>query len=180
MSREVQQGIGFSHGHMHRAVGNLDDLVLASDITFFQNAKVEAGPVVRHEERCHTRFVHANTDAVASDAWLSHFEEGCPDPIPISNADLIVGETIDCEIFAELSKREIASPELLFPIAVRVYLVYEDCAMLAPVTCKIALTIAFNVNPSHETPPLNGTLPYPGVDHLSFPLDIAWETDVHR
>ncbi|MGF7181885.1 hypothetical protein HDF11_003406 [Tunturiibacter psychrotolerans] len=179
MAGKIEQRIGFSYGHVHRTVRNLDDLVLAPDITFFQNAKVEARPVMRHEERCHTRFVHANTDAVASNAWLSHLEESVPDPISISNADLIIGETIDCEIFAELSKREIASPELFFPIAVRVYLVYEDCAMLAPVTCKIALTIAFNVNPSHETPPLNGTLPYPGVDYLSFPLDIAWETDVH-
>jgi hypothetical protein len=134
---------------------------------------------MRHEERCHTRFVHSNTDAVASNAWLSHLEESAPDPIPISNADLIIGEAVDSEIFTELSKCEIASPELLFPVAVRVSLIYEDCAMLAPVTCKIALTIAFNVKPSDETSSLNGALPYPCVDSLPFPVDIAWETDVH-
>src|ERR1700733_2130218 len=118
MGREVEQRIGFSHGHVHRTVRNLDDLVLASDISFFQNAKVETGPVMRHEERCHTRLVHANTDAVASNAWLSHLEESLADPIPISNADLIIGEAIDSEIFTELSKCEIASPELLFPVVV--------------------------------------------------------------
>src|ERR1700761_5274364 len=179
MGREVEQRVGFSHGHVHRAVRNLDDLVFASDITLFQNAKVETRPVMRHEERSHTRFVHANTDAVAGNAWLSHLKESIPDPIPISNADLIIGETINCEIFAELSEDEIASPEFLFPIAIRVGLIYEDCAVLAPVTCKIALTITFNIKPPHETSPLNGILPYPCVDYLSFPLDIAWKTDVH-
>jgi hypothetical protein len=179
MGREVEQRIGFGHGHLHWAVRNLDDLVLTSDITFFQNTKVEAGPVMRDEERCHTRLVHANTDAVTSDAWLGHLEESVPNPILIANADLIIGEAIDCEIFAELSECEITSPELLFPVAVRVALIYEDCAVLAPVACKIALAIAFNVKPSNETSPLNGTLPYPCVDYLPFPFDIAWETNVH-
>src|ERR1700744_4859878 len=102
MGREVEQRVGFSHSHGHRAVCTLDDLVLASDITFLQHAKVEAGPVMRHEERCHTRFVLSNTHALESNAWLSLFEESVPDPIPISNTDLIIGEAIDSEIFTEL------------------------------------------------------------------------------
>jgi hypothetical protein len=179
MSREVEQRIGFGYSHVHRAVRNFDDLVLASDITFFQNTKVEAGPVMRDEERRHTRLVHANTDAVTSDAWLGYLEESASNPILIANADLIIGEAIDCEIFAELSECEIASPELLFPVAVGVGLIDEDCAVLAPVTCKIALTITFNIKASNETSPLNGTLPDACVDYLPFPVDVARETNVH-
>jgi hypothetical protein len=134
---------------VERAVGNLDDFVLASDMALFQNTEVEAGPVMRDEERCHTRFVHANTDAETSDAWLSHLEKSVANPIPIANTDLVIGKTIDCEIFPELSECEIASPEFLFPVAVGVRLIHEDCSVLAPVTCQIALAIAFNVEPSN-------------------------------
>ena len=43
MRREVEQCIGFSHGHVQRAVRNIDDLIPASDLALFNNAEVEAG-----------------------------------------------------------------------------------------------------------------------------------------
>jgi hypothetical protein len=133
---------------------------------------------MRHEERRHTGFVHANTDAVASDAWLGHLEKSTANPIPIANTNLIIKKTIDCEIFAELSEGEIASPELLFPVAIGITLIYEDCAVLASVTSQITLTIAVNVKPPHQTSALNRALPHRCVDYFPFPVDIAWKTNI--
>ena len=54
----------------------------------------------------------------AGDTRLSHFEQPGPDPVAIANAHLVVGEALDGEVLAELSKGGVATPELILPLAI--------------------------------------------------------------
>jgi hypothetical protein len=54
----------------------------------------------------------------AGDTRLGHFEQTGPDPVAIANARLVVGEALDGEVLAELSKGEVATPELILPMAI--------------------------------------------------------------
>ncbi len=63
----------------------------------------------------------------------------------VTNADLIVRQSVHREVLAELSKREVLSPELPFPIAIGIDLVDENGPVLATVTLQICLAIAVDV-----------------------------------
>ena len=76
---------------------------------------------------------HADPDAVAGDARLRDFEDGGADLVAVADADLVVAESFDGEVLAELSVDEVVSSELAFPVAVGVDLVDEDGALLAAV-----------------------------------------------
>jgi hypothetical protein len=54
----------------------------------------------------------------AGDTRLGHFEQTGPDPVAIANARLVVGEALDNEVLAELPKGEVATPELILPMAI--------------------------------------------------------------
>lgn len=58
------------------------------------------------EQGRHARVVHPDADAVAGDAWLGHLEARGPDPIAITDADLVVSKPVDGEILTELSVAE--------------------------------------------------------------------------
>jgi hypothetical protein len=146
------------------AVGNFDDLVFASHVAFFENTEVKAGSVMRHEKRRHTRFVHADADAVTGDAGLGDLEESGADAIAVADADLVIGEAFDCEVFAELTEGEVISAELLFPVAIGFGLIDEDGALLASVACEIALAVAVDVETANQAAALNRSLPDRGVD----------------
>jgi hypothetical protein len=75
-----------------------------------------------------------------------------PDPVAITNAHLIVGQAVDCEVLAELPKGEVASVELILPIMIRGDLIDKDGPVLAAVPRQITLTIAVDVEPPHHTP----------------------------
>jgi hypothetical protein len=76
----------------------------------FQSSSVT--PTTENQQRRHPRLVHPNADdPVTGDTRLGHFEQTGPDPVAIANAHLVVGEAPDGEVFAELPKGEVASPE---------------------------------------------------------------------
>src|SRR6202044_1705787 len=94
--------------------------------------------------------------------------------------NLVIGKAIHCEIFAELSVGKIASPKFPLPVAVRVHLIHEDRALLAPVTSQIALPVAVNIQPPNQTSTLNRTLPHRTADDLPSPVDVPWKANVDR
>jgi hypothetical protein len=122
-----------------------------------------------YEQGWHARFVHADAHAVAGDSWLRDLEESGADAVAVADTDVGVGEAIDCEVFAELSKGEVVSAQFSFPVVVRIKLIDEDCAVLASVAGQIALAIAVYIEPPHYAPARNGSLPDGGVDGFSFP-----------
>jgi hypothetical protein len=114
----VQQRINLRDGHTLGARSNLHDLVAGFDLSLLDDAKIEAGSAMRHEQCRHLRFVHADADPIAGDARLRHFKDGTPDAIPIPDAHLAIGQPVDREILPELPIAEVASAELGLPICV--------------------------------------------------------------
>jgi hypothetical protein len=178
MAREVEQRIRLRDCHVQWAVPNLNDRVAAAYLALLQNPEVEAWPVMRYQECRHARFIRANADAITGDSWLRDFEESVADPVPVANADLVIRKAVDGEVLTELSKAEIATPELSLPVAIGIRLIDEDGALLTSVATQIALAIAVDVQPSYHAPALNRTLPHRGMDRSPFPGDIPRQTDV--
>jgi hypothetical protein len=176
---QIEQRVGLGHGHAPRALGELDDLIPASNFALLQHAKVKPRSVVRYEQSGHARFVHPNANPVAGNARLRHLEERAPDPIPIANANFIVRKAFDSEVLAELPIDEVVSPELLFPVTIGVKLIYENGAVFTPMTAQVALAIAVNVKPSYHATALDGTFPHGCMYGLSLPRDVTRETHVN-
>ncbi len=135
---------------------------------------------MRDKQGSHARFVHPNAYPVAGNARLRHFEKCAPDAIAIANANFVIRKTVDGEVLAELPEGEVISPELLFPVTIRIHLVHEDCAVLSAVTGQIPLAVAVNVKPAYHAAALDRTFPDRRVYGLSLPSDVARETYVNR
>ena len=76
---------------------------------------------------------------------MRYLEGGGADPVAVADADLVVTESFDGEVLAELSVDEVVSAELAFPVPIGVDLVDEHGALLAAVPRQIALTVALDV-----------------------------------
>ena len=116
---QIQQRVGFGDGQMPGTGRGFHNLVAGFDLAFLEDAKIKAGSMMRHDERRHLRFIHPNAEPVAGDARLRHFEQRAPDPVPVANANLSVGQTVDCEILAELAVNEVIAAKLSLPVAVQ-------------------------------------------------------------
>jgi hypothetical protein len=99
-----------------------------------------------HQQRRHRRLVHADANAVTGDARLRDFERRSADAVAVADADLVVGETLDGEVLAELAVAEIAPSELSLLVAVRVDLVDEHGAVLAAVREPVGLVVPVDVD----------------------------------
>ncbi len=144
------------------------------------DAEVEAGSVMRDDQRGHPRLVHAEAEAIAGDARLADFEERRADPVAVTDADVVVGEPFDGEVLTELPVGEVVAAEELLPVAVGLDLVDEHRAVDAAVSSEVALAVAVDVQPPNNPPTVDGLLPDAGVDGASFPLDVTRQADVHR
>jgi hypothetical protein len=106
---------------------------------------------VGDQQRRNARIVHAKADAVAGDARLGDLEEGAADPVAVADADLVVAQPLHCEVLPELPIDEIASSQLVLPVAIRVDLINEDGALLTAVPAEITLAVALHVEPADAT-----------------------------
>ena len=101
--------------------------------------------MIGHQQRRHRRLVHADANAVTGDARLRDFEQRSADAVAVADADLVVGETLDGEVLADLALGEVVALELALPVAVRVDLVDEHGAVLAAVGKAVGLVVAVDV-----------------------------------
>jgi len=62
-----------------------------------------------HQRRRHRRLVHADANAVTGDARLRDFEQRSADAVAVADADLVVGETLDGEVLADLALGEVVA-----------------------------------------------------------------------
>jgi hypothetical protein len=76
---------------------------------------------------------------------LGDLEQRASDPITVADAHDIVGQSLDREVFAELSGDEVGLLQLLLPITIRCDLVDEDGALLTPVPSQVTLTVAVQI-----------------------------------
>src|SRR5580698_9149020 len=180
MARQVEQSIDFLDGNMFRSVGDLHDLVARADLSFFEDTAIKPWSLMRDEKRRHLRVVHSDTDAIASHSRLSHFKQRTTDPVAISDANLIIRQTIDCQVFAELAVLKVMSLEIRLPVAIRVDLIHHHGAVLSAVSRKITLSIAIEIQPARHHSARYWPLPDSGVNYLALPCYVAWKTDVQR
>ena len=94
--------------------------------------------------------------------------------------NLVVGQSLDGEVFAELPVGEVAPSQPLLPVAIGFDLIDEDGAMLTAVTCQVALSVAFQVQAPDKATAWHGLLPDRGVHDPTAPVDVARQPDVHR
>jgi len=134
---------------------------------------------MRDEQGGHARLIHAYADAVAGDARLRHFEDCVADAISIADADFVIHESFDCEVFSELAEIKISATEELLPVAVGVHLIDKDGAMLSAVTGEISLAISVNVEFADHPAAIDWRFPNGGADGRASPLHIARKPDVH-
>jgi len=126
----------------------------------------------------HPRIVHPHPDPVTGHPRLRHLEQCRPDPVPVPDPHLVVGQPVDREVLSELTVHEVASPELALPVAVGIDLVDEHRALLAAVAGGVTLAVAVEVEPSGHHRPVDRALPHPGVHGLAAPGDVLGHPDV--
>jgi hypothetical protein len=61
-------------------------VIVCTDFSLLQYAKVESRSVMFYEEGRHPRFIHADSDAKARHAQLRHFKVSTTDAILIADA----------------------------------------------------------------------------------------------
>ena len=180
VARQIEQAIDFRNGDPLRPVSDFCNFVSGADLPFFNHAEVKARPFMGNKECRYLRVIHSDADAIAGDPRLRHLEECAPDSVAISNADLIIGKTIDGEILTELAILKVLPLQLLLPVTVGVELIHHQGAMLSAVPCKVALAIAIQVETARHHPSGDGSLKDSSADYLALPLDIARQPDIHR
>jgi hypothetical protein len=176
---QVEERVHPRDRHALGVIRHLDDLVARPNLALLEHAHVEPGPAARNEQRGHPWLVHADPDAVAGHARLCHLEDRSPDAIPVTDAHLVIGQALDGEVLAELSKREATSAKFLLPEPVRGDLVDEYRPLLAPVASQVALPVAVDVEPPHHAPASHGRLPDRRVNGPAVPRDVARKAHVH-
>src|SRR5258708_4899951 len=115
MTWQIQQSIHFSYRDLFATFGNFYDLIASAHLSFLQNAEVKSGPVMCYKQGWHARLVHADADAVTRYARLCHFKYRITDSVSVTNADLVIRQSFNGEILAELTETKITAPEEMFP-----------------------------------------------------------------
>ncbi len=134
---------------------------------------------MRNKQSRHLRIVHSDSEAIAGGAGLSHLKDGGADPVSIPNADLIVGETVNSEIFSELSVLEVISAEFALPIPVSFKLINHNGAVLTAVALKVGLAISVQIEPSSKDTPWDRVFPDRRADSFPLPCDFTWKADIN-
>ena len=177
---EVEQRVDFGNRHLLVSGGDLEDLVARLHLALFEHAEVEAGAAVRDQQRRNARILHAQSDAITGDARLGDLEQRGADPVAVADADLGVAQPVDREVLAELPVDEVASSQLLLPVAVGVDLVDEDGSLLAAVPGEITLAVALHVEPADTARASDGVLEDAREDGLALPRHVLRHADVDR
>src|ERR1700679_2075239 len=99
MAGQIQEPIDFGYRDLFGSFGDLHDLVARADLAFLNDTEIESGPLMGNEQAGHLRVEHANADSITSDSWLRHLEQRAADPVTIADADLVVCQTFDGQVF---------------------------------------------------------------------------------
>src|ERR1700737_2194184 len=103
MTGKIEQGIGLSDAHALWTIADFHNLIPGCDFAGFQHTEVEPGSVMLHQQGGHARLVHSDSNPVARHSGLRHFEQCAANPITVTNADLVVRQSLPLEVFAKLS-----------------------------------------------------------------------------
>src|ERR1700689_2111564 len=104
MSWQIQEGVNLGHTDSLWNFTNFYNLIVCTNFSLLQHAKVESWSVMRYEQGRHPRFIHANTDAIARYARLCHFQYRATNTVAIADADLVIWKSLNSEVFSELAE----------------------------------------------------------------------------
>ena len=180
MPGEVEQRVDLGDRHLLLSGGDLEDLVTRLHLALFEHAEVEAGAAVGDQQRRDARIVHAQPHAVTGDARLGDLEQRGADPVAVADADLVVAQPLHREVLAELPVDEVASSQLVLPVAIGVDLVDEDGPLLAAVPGEITLAVAVHVEPADAARAADGVLEDAREHGLALPRHLLGHADVDR
>ncbi len=179
VSRQIQEGVNLGHSDSLGTVSSFYNIVIRRDSPFLQYAKVESWSAMFYKKRRHARFIHADAYSVARHAWLRYLKYCVTNAILIADADLVVGQPLNGEVFSELAESKIVAAQELLPVVIRVHLINKNGTLFSAMTGEIGLAVAINIELAHHLPPLDGTLPDRGADSLAVPRHVARKTDVY-
>jgi hypothetical protein len=123
-------------------------------------------------------MIHSDSEAVTGDTGLCHLEDSTANSEPISNANLIIGEAIDGEIFPKLSVLEVSPAELALPVSIRLELIDHHGTLFATMALKIRLPIAIQIQAACKNAVGYGMLPDCCTYPSSLPFNFARKTDI--
>ena len=177
---QVEQRVGLGHAQRAGTGPGLDDPVAGPDAPLAQDPHVKAGTVVGHQQRGQLRFAQAQTDPVAGDPGLGDLELGRADAVPVADADFIVRQPVDGQVFPERPVAQVVAAEVLLPVTVGPGLVDQHGALLAAVAGQVALPVAVDVEAADHRRAVHRVFPHAGVDGLPLPGHVLGQADVHR
>src|ERR1700677_2339182 len=178
--REIEQRVRVGHGQRTGTGPGLDDRVACLDASFGDNAHVEAGPVMAHQQYGQFRLAKPHAYPVAGDAGLGDLELRLADAVPVADADLVIEHAVYGQVLAELAIGKLSAPEVLPPVLVGLNLVDEHGPLLAAVALRVALAVAVDVEAAHHPRPGDGRLPHTRVNGLAMPRHVLWHPDIDR
>src|SRR6185369_1876011 len=137
MFRQVEQAVNLGNGDSLGTVDHFHNVVASPNFSFLQHSEIEPWSVMCNEKSRHSRFIHADADAVARDARLAHFKYRFADSVSIADAYLVIRKTLDSEVFSELAVDEVITSEKAFPIVIGLHLIDKDGSLLPSMACEI-------------------------------------------
>jgi len=142
MIGRIEKRVDLFDRHTLVHLSYLNDCVASAYGAFPQNAQVEPSTSARCQQCRHQWLAQSNGDAIAGNARLSNLKQRVADPITVTDAHRIVGQSFDGEVLAELSVDEVGALQLLLPMAIRFNLVDEDRPLFASMSAQVALTVS--------------------------------------
>ncbi len=179
MSWQVQEGVDVGNTDTLWTVSNFYNVIACTNFSLLQHAKVESWSVMCYEQRWHTRFVHADTYAVARHSWLRYFKFSTTNAVSIADADLVIKKSLNGKVFSELAESKIVAAQKALPVMVRIHLVNEYGAVLSSVTGEIGLRITIDIELAHHSPSRNRRFPDCGSDRFAVPCHVARKADIY-
>ena len=180
MPGQVEQGVDLGHRHRLRPGGHLHDLITGLHSALAQHPEVEPWPVMGNQQRRHTRIIHPDAHPVAGNPWLGHLEHRLANAVAITDAHLVIGQAVDCEVLPELPVLEVIAVQLLLPVPVGRHLVHEHRPVLPAMPRQVALAVAVDVQPPHHPRSPGRPLPHRRAHRPAAPGHIPRQADVHR
>jgi hypothetical protein len=178
MSWQIQQSIHLGYRDPFWTIADFCDDIAGTNFTFLQHPEVKSRSVVCDKQGGHSRFIHADANAVARHARLCYLKYCITNAVSITDANFVISKSLHCEVFAELAETEIITHKKALPVLVRVHLVDKYRTLLPTMTGEIRLPIAIDVELAHHLSSVDRKLPDRRSDSPSPPCDVARQTDI--
>ena len=177
---QVEQCVDIGDRHPTRSGSHLDNRIAGLDDALPQDAQVEPGSPVAHQQRGQLRLAESHANPVAGDPRLADLEQRLADLIAVTHTDLVVGKPFDREVLAELAVVEVVPTQLGPPVVVGRELVHQHRPMRPAMAAEIALAVTVDVQRPDHLWTFDRVLPDAGVHDPATPGHVLGQPDIDR